>query len=99
MTIMLKIIFLVAAAGTAAGALAQSTDAARYTNGQGVEIIQNRPPPAPMAPPPLAPVKEPPAKPAAVETGRPDEARWLNYEKQIVGGPPNLILSTRNERL
>lgn len=50
---MLKPILLgVAILAPAAVGWAQSTEATRYVNGQGVEMIQNRPPPAP-APMPL----------------------------------------------
>lgn len=45
---MLKTAILFAAAFAPAGAAwAQSTEATRYTNNQGVEMIQNRPPPVP----------------------------------------------------
>lgn len=61
---MKTILLLGALLGIAAGAAAQSTDATRYTNGQGVEIIQNRAAPAPAAALPAA-VPAPAPAPAA----------------------------------
>jgi hypothetical protein len=62
---MLKRLLIVGAVAATAAAQAQTTDAARYTNSQGVEIIQNRPPPA-AALPTTAPAREAPVKPVSV---------------------------------
>jgi hypothetical protein len=58
---MKTLLLLTSLCGLAAGAMAQSLDATRYTNGQGVEVIQNRAVPAPAAAPAPAPAHAPPA--------------------------------------
>ena len=66
-------ILLFVAVTAAAAAQAQTTDASRYTNSQGVEIIQNRPPPAPVALPAPAPAKDAVAKASTVAPAKSPE--------------------------